>query len=124
MEFEERRLIDDLIRVSNKDVDREYGLFNGFGSLCYGRYLLGKEGDIRYYILHSFVAIGGIPILPVDYLIGYKIGNQKYIIGSLKWKDIKEYIPEPRKVFLHGALDGITCIVVFILIIALMVIFV
>ena len=120
MEFEERRLIDNLIKVSNKDANRDFILFNGFGTLCHGRYLLGREEDRKYYILHSFIAVCYIPLFPVDYMIGYKSRNKKYIIGNLKWQDIKEYIPQPRKIFLYGALDGI----IFIIFLVLFIIFI
>lgn len=121
MEFEERRLIDNLIRISNKDANRDFVLFNGFGTLCHGRYFLGKEEDRKYYILHSFIAVCYVPVFPVDYIIGYKSGNKKYIIGNLRWSDIKEYIPQPRRIFLHGALDGIAFIIFLILFAALLI---
>ena len=118
MEFEERRLIDNLIKVSNKNANRDFILLNGFGTLCHGRYLLGKEENRKYYIMHSFIAICYIPLFPVDYMIGYKSGNKKYIIGNLRWQDIKEYVPQPQKIFFHGALDGmvfVICLVLFII---------
>ncbi len=118
MEFEERRLIDNLIKVSNKDANRDFILFNGFGTLCHGRYFLGGEGKRKYYIMHSFIVVCYIPLFPVDYMIGYKSGNKKYIIGNLNWQDIKEYVPQPRKIFFYGALDGIVliiCLMLFIL---------
>ena len=43
-------------------------------------------------------------------MIGYKKDGKKYVIGTVKWKDLKEYLPSKWKLIFSGPLDGILII--------------
>ena len=57
MEFEEKKLIADLIKISEPNSNNEFLLVTGFGTSCHGRSFLGTADNREYYLFSSFISI-------------------------------------------------------------------
>ena len=122
-EIEKRQIIEKLSRVARDDVERNFGTFNGFGTSLHGIYCLGERDGIKFYIKHSYLVISFIPILALNTLLTYKIGDKNYIVGEVSKKDLKEIVPDFKKVLLTNYLTAFSFFIVILIIISIIVIY-
>ena len=69
------------------------------------------------------MVISFIPILALNTLLTYKIGDKNYIVGEVSKKDLKEIVPDFKKVLLTNYLTAFSFFIVILIIISIIVIY-